>query len=603
MTLYGIATISILLFTTTLRGVDTASTSDVWAKGPIACYSVPPISSIKRLPDVLPSDGRLSDRLRIIAAKGEYEPASFVVVPRKNITKFELKASALKSSKGNIPVANIDIKVVKCWYQAGTAWYSYFGDSNRRELTPELLLKDETLIKVDKDKKENYLRVNNKYQWISYPKDKAEEAFNYLTTPVKDSDTLLPVKLIKGENKQFWITVKIPKKTIAGIYKGKINLIADGKPVGAMELMVKVLPYELPMPKTYYNLENDYLVTIYGTGIYDMCYRLGMDQKVIDTLQMKIYKNLLAHNVFNCRSDLTLSRQKDRALAIKRLKNEIKIMKKAGFVMKPLLSRGWSFPTSNYGKADVDQEFKTRIDDLVRTFKEELGHNDVYITSWDEAPERFVKVMRKFTEYTSSKGLKLWVSTHKGRHFDLAGYLIGYANHGGWPERDRADMWHSIGSKIASYAGPHTGPENPDVFRHWEGLNRYKAHYDGSFNYKLYSQLHPTLYKKHKSNVWNDFMGGAFRGFNMTYPTTNGLIDTLAWEGFREGIDDVRYATKLKQEAAKAIASGNYKAAYAGKKALIWLELLDAKTADLNTVRLEMIEYIEKIRQAMGEKE
>lgn len=600
ITLRTIGIASILSYVLILEA-SAAPVATPWADGPIACYSVPPISSIKRLPDVLPSDGTLSDRLRIIAAKGEYEPASFVVVPRENITKFELKASELISPKGKIPVSNIDIKVVKCWYQAGTAWYSYFGDSNRRELTPELLLKDDTLIKVDKEKKENYLRVNDKYMWISYSKDKAKEAFNYLTTQVKDSDKLLPVRLKKGENKQFWITVKVPKKASAGIYRGRIDLIADGKFVGKMKLELKVLPYELPMPKTYYNLDNDYLVTIYGTGIYDMCYRLGMDQKVIDTLQMKIYKNLLAHNVFNCRSDLALTYQKDRALAIERLKNEIEMMKKAGFIMKPLLSRGWSYPSGE--KSKDDPKYKKRIDDLAKTLKDAVGHSDIYITSWDEASSKRVKIMREYSEYTSSKGLKLWMTTHKGRHFDLAGHLIGYANHGGWPERERADMWHSIGSKIASYAGPHTGPENPDVFRHWEGLNRYKAHYDGSFNYKLYSQLHPTLYKKYKSNVWNDFMGGAFRGFNMVYPTTNGPIDTLAWEGFREGIDDVRYATKLKQEAAKAIASGNYKAMHAGKKALIWLELLDAKTADLNTVRLEMIEYIDKIRKVMGEKE
>ena len=27
----------------------------------------------------------------------------------------------------------------------------------------------------------------------------------------------------------------------------------------------------------------------------------------------------------------------------------------------------------------------------------------------------------------------------------------------------------------------------------------------------------------------------------MAYPTVDGMIDTIAWEGFREGVDDVRY--------------------------------------------------------------
>ena len=362
-----------------------------------------------------------------------------------------------------------------------------------------------------------------------------------------------------------------------------------------MGLSVRVLPFELPMPKTYYNLDLDYLVTLYSTGVLDICNRLGISPGIADKQQKAIYRNLLQHNVFNCRSDLTLSRQKDRAGAIVRLQHELRMMKAAGFVMKPLISRGWAYPA---GEKDIE-EYKSRIDDLVKTIKGEVGHSDIYITSWDEAGVDRIKIMRQRAEYTTAKGIKLWVSTHKGRHFDLAGYAISYANHGGWPSRENVATWHALGAKVASYAGPHTGPENPDIFRRMEGLARYKAYYDGSFNYKYFSGLHPTLYKKYKQNVWNDVMGGAFRPMNLVYPTASGMIDTLAWEGFREGIDDVRYATKLKQEAARAIATGQVRAVYAAKKALMWLELLDEKTADLNAARMEMIEYILKIQTAM----
>lgn len=569
-------------------------------ENPFTCYEVPPMSSVKRLPDSLPSDAVRTDCLRVIAAKGEYEPVSFVVVPHRSVDRFELKISDLKNGKNTIPSSAVDAKVVKCWYQAGTAWYSYFADGNRRELVPELLLNDETLIRVDREKKENFLRVDGKYEWISYPKSEAKEAFNYLTAKVSDGRTLQPVTLTKNENKQFWLTVKVPKDIPDGIYNGTVGLFADGKKAGELALSVKVLPFELPMPKTYYDLTKPYLVTIYGSGIYDLGYRLGMERETLDFLQMKIYEDLLAHNVFNCRSDLTLARQKDRKLAVERLKHELEMLKKAGFVTKPLLSLGWSFPLGNYAKAEVDQEFKNRIDELAQIFQEVLGHHDVYITSWDEAPESFMVTMRKFSEYSASKGLKLWVTTHKGRQFNRAGYVIDYANHGGHMDPEEVAAWHSIGAKVSSYAGPHTGPENPDVFRRLEGLARYKKNYDGSYNYKLYSQLHPTLYKRQKSNVWNDFMDNEFRGFNLIYPTAGGPIDTLAWEGYREGIDDVRYATLLKQLADEAMAGDNYKAALVAKKALIWLWLMDADTADLNSVRLEMIDHIMKIRKAMG---
>ena len=220
------------------------------------------------------------------------------------------------------------------------------------------------------------------------------------------------------------------------------------------------------------------------------------------------------------------------------------------------------------------------------------------MTSWDEASETRVKVFRELAEYTEKQGIKIWMTTGHNRHFNLAGYAIDLANHGGWPDKNEAAQWHAIGAKVGSYAGPHTGIENPDVFRRWEGMARYKENYDASFNYEYTDAFHPTLYEKYKQNVWNDFLRPEFRDFCMVYPTLDGVIDTLAWEGFREGIDDVRYATLLKQEAKKAMESGNSVARRQARKALMWLELLDAKTADLNSVRQEMIEYIIKIQNA-----
>ncbi len=569
-------------------------------QGAFDTYAVPALSSIPRLPDKMPTDGRLSNQLRIVAAQGEFEPASFVIAPRADVARLELKPTPLIGTGGQIPVGAVDIKVVKTWYQGGTAWYSYFGDSNRRELVPELLLNDETLVKVDREKQENYLRVGNEYRWISYPAEKAEKFFNYLTEPVADSKTLQPVQLVKGENKQIWVTVKVPENTPAGIYRGPIQLLADGRPAGAVNLEVRVLPFALPAPKTYYDTDKDYLVTLYATNVLEVARRLKLPQEEVDRLQLAWYRNLIAHNVVNIRSDLNLSNKPDRAQAMEDVRHELRLLKQAGATMKPLLSSGRVAYVSNAESKDPSL-YRQRIDDLARTLKEEVGHSDIYITSWDEAGVAHIKQMRELAEYSASKGLKLWVTTANNKHFNLAGYMMDYANHGGWPERQHAATWHAIGSKVASYAGPHSGVENPNVYRLWEGLGRYKANYDGSFNYKYNSQLHLTLHEKWKQNTWNDFLGEKFRQFNLVYPTANGPIDTIAWEGFREGIDDVRYATKLKQVAAEAIATGKVETMFTAKKALMWLELLDERTADLNGVRLEMIEQILKIQQTMEE--
>ncbi|CAN5392579.1 hypothetical protein BH09VER1_BH09VER1_08150 [soil metagenome] len=554
-----------------------------WSKGPFECYVVPALSSFQRLPDTIPVDGHLSSELRFVAAQGEFEPASFVIVPRQTVAKLELKPSDLTGPGGSVPASAVDIKIVKVWYQAGTGWYSYFGDSNRRELIPELLLNDETLVKVDEKAKENYLRVGGEYRWVSYPASKAEKAFNYITENVSDSPVLLPIALAKGQNKQIWVTIKVQQGLAGGIYRGKINLIADGQPAGAMEVALRVLPFALPKPKTYYNLDNPFLVSLYATSILGLSAQFKVPEDVTNQRQLAVYKDLLDHNVFNNRAEARVTGRdivKDTAA----FQREFDLFKQAGFETKPLISSAWAYPLG----ADEEKNFdlvKGRIDALSEMVKRVAGHDDIYFATWDEAGEARIKFMRQAAEYLKTKNLKLWATTAPGRHFELAGYVIDYANHGGYPRREIADQWHAVGAKVASYAGPHTGPENPDVFRRWEGLARYKAFYDGSYNYEYLTTMHPTLYEKQKTNVWNDFQGESFRRFNLVYPTINGVVDTLAWEGFREGIDDIRYATKLKQDAAAAIASGNTEAMLEAKKALVWLELMDAENTNLDTVR------------------
>lgn len=562
----------------------------------LECYVVPALSSIPRMPDRLPPDARAGDTVRVTAAQGEYEPASFVIHPLRDIDKLELKATALNGPGGSIPAEEVDLKIVKAWYQAGTAWYSYFADVQRRELTPELLLNDDALIRVDHEKKENYLRVGSEYRWVSYPPSEAKEAFNYFTEPVADSRTLQPFNLAKGRNQQIWITVRVPEGTREGIYQGEVQLSAQGKSLGGMKLLVRVLPFELPSPRTYYNLENDYLVTLYHTGVLENPEQFGLSRDAAEVQQRKIFENIRKHNVMNPLSGVDIHPGKKGME--EHLRREIELMKETGLSTRPFLTRGWSYPRPD--EKDAPEKTRERMDAINKVLRELVDHDEIYVTTWDEAGADRVRIMREVHEYTATHGLKLWATTAKGRHFEMAGYLIDYANHGGWPAREQATQWHAIGSKVASYAGPHTGPENPDVFRRWEGLARYKANYDGSFNYKYYGGLHSTLWKKQMPNVWNDFMGGTFRQFSLVYPTADGVVDTIAWEGFREGIDDVRYATQLKLEAERAMKDGDVKARMVAKKALMQLELVDAKSADLNHVRQELIASILSIRDAMA---
>lgn len=559
---------------------------------PLTWYAVPAISSVKRLPDTFPEDGVLCGPLQIAAARNEFEPASFVICSFKDVDKAELRVSALTAKEGTIPAASVDLKVVKCWYQTGTAWHSYFADATGRCMVPELLLNDETLIRVDTATQDNYLRADypggSKYLWISFPAS-VKVPFNAETTPVADAKTLQPFRLDAGRFKQFWVTVKVPGNSAAGVYRGRIEILCAGTAVASVPLAVRVLPFELPKPMTYYDMNREFYTMLYNEPHYAAILKLsGGDAAHAEKKLLALFENMRDHGIMN---PLVADYRGDREPFVR----ELEILRKAGLSTRPLFggvpaipSYGWMTSPQVKGVPMRDQpmpeDLIQRIDESSKIVKELFGHTNVYCFGWDEPGMALLIAQRKPWQYVHDHGLMIY-STGHDNHLKRNGYNEDFCNSAGAATREKAAKWHAMGARVTNYADPHTGPENPDYMRRVHGLVLYKANYDGIGNYIL------------SCSDWNDFLGTEynFRSFNMTYPTRDGLIDTLEWEGIREAVDDVRYATKLKTLALAAIATGRTESVYAGRKALQWLEMTDEKRADLNGMRMEMIQYIMKL--------
>ena len=83
------------------------------------------------------------------------------------------------------------------------------------------------------------------------------------------------------------------------------------------------------------------------------------------------------------------------------------------------------------------------------------------------------------------------------------------------------------------------------------------------------------------------------------YGTYDGVIDTLQWEGFREGVDDIRYATLMKTLAAEALKSDNIDLRYAGGQANQFLALMETDKGNLDSIRGEMILHILKLKELL----
>jgi hypothetical protein len=87
----------------------------------------------------------------------------------------------------------------------------------------------------------------------------------------------------------------------------------------------------------------------------------------------------------------------------------------------------------------------------------------------------------------------------------------------------------------------------------------------------------------------------------MAYPQDDGLIDTLAWEGIREAVDDIRYGTLLKQLAERARQSSGIDTVYAGRAAATWIAQVDHERSALDFLRLETINRILDLQSRLAQ--
>ncbi len=167
--------------------------------------------------------------------------------------------------------------------------------------------------------------------------------------------------------------------------------------------------------------------------------------------------------------------------------------------------------------------------------------------------------------------------------FELVGDLLDLAICAGRPVPAEAEKWHGAGHRIFSYANPQVGLEQPETYRRNFGLLIWKAGYDGACDY---------AYQHGFGHVWDDFDSNRYRDHNFSYPTIDGVIDTIQWEGFREGVDDVRYLTTLLSAIEKAKANQDKR--QLALEAEKWTATIDP-SGNLDKLRMKMIEWIVRL--------
>ncbi|MFH2068598.1 MAG: hypothetical protein ABII89_03940, partial [Candidatus Omnitrophota bacterium] len=584
---------------------DGISRLEALISGPgLITYIVSPVSGARVLPFDPFVPGEVANEIKIVATPGEYEPASFVLNPKDNLKNLMLTASDLEGAPGTIPSSSIDLKVVKCWYQTGINWNSGSFEAGTKVIVPELLLNDDTLVKVDIEKKENYLKSvsaeGEKDIWISNPNE-VQEWRTIDEFPVKDSPVLLPVNIPAHENKQFWVTVKVPEDAKDGVYTGSINLSSGEKSLGAITLKLRILPFKLASPKTYYDSSLEFTSSIYYASRLSLSSPYNYPKGTVSGIwkskeQLKSeLKNMLAHGVtsptvYQSYGDPNYSEFFGEYLDIW---NEVGMGKQALYFMGADLqtvlgcnfAKGTGLPVPDAKLAALKIRVKKVMD-----FCKSYGIPEVYFYGQDEA--RDAEVTAQFPAWEAiqeaggkvfSAGYRPGINGNKQGNFELEGPTIYQDVFVSCGEPKEADKWHSVGRKIWCYANPQAGPENPALFRKNYGFLLWKAEYDGAATWAYI----------HGYGPWNDFTVSG-KNYSFVYPTVNGVIDTIAWEGYREAMDDIRYGTTLKlliEETKKSGAKTEI-----AREAEEYLKNLDVKDKSPDLIRLEIIAYILKLR-------
>lgn len=460
-----------------------------------------PISKQRILPFSYPiQDTTSTNVINVTAAGDEYEPFSFVIrAGNADIRNIQISSSNLLFKEHEINSENIDIKVVKPWYQSAGSIHR--GVDGGKRLVPELLLKDDSLVKTNHQHQVNLLR-------------------NY--AHINDSDKLMSFDIPKDTNKQIWATVYIDTNTESGQYKGTIQVTytTNNKTQSqAIPVVVNVLPFNLGKPAIHYSLY--YLARVNKNKKVKVSSR----SKNIEQITYEL-KDMKEHGLTNVALDYGHEKHTDGTPDLRPF-TIVASKTKEIFNNENLLFVDWHLEGFNKPKT-----YKLKLK-RIKEKMSSLGFSKIFIYNFDEAPLNKIIENKHTLESSHDIGLKNFSATKPQFIPFLDSYFDVFVLHRNSLLTKKAAKYTN--NKIWAYNDPQGGEEKPKLYRTAYGTSLWFDYFDGACNY-AYQTGQPG---------WNDWADPKWRPHNMTYPTINKPVSTLQWEGWREGIDDSRYLQVL----------------------------------------------------------
>ena len=469
-----------------------------------ALYPVVPLEFI--YPDTDLTKRKPVETLAALAAQGEVKAVSFAVVAgASDITDLSLAVGDLRGPGGALITGNaVDARVVKVWRQAGLHW-EVFG-KNDGVLVPELLLKDDRIaFREARDDKGNYV------------------APHVLNVPF---GTDVPAHTVK----QVWLNIDVPVSAAPGTYEGTMTLDAGtGCAARRVALTLEVLPFRLPEPKLTY-------------GIYYRWRPWTEGRKSISESRFAADLLELRRTGFD---SITVPDSPE-------MERWLSAMKGAG-MKGPVVVMG--------GR---ERENATKAIEICRKMRMEP-----YFYGVDEpnGKERFEEHKQLSVELHSA-GAKVMTAILPATAQKLAslGQPLDWANHAIQDGHASSFIWalrENDARKTASFETYYwqVYEENPTRNRLLCGFYLWSSGLEGAFPYEYQCPPSELPYTNDARETMHHVKAGGssrtFRAWFLTYPSQEGPVSTLQWEGCRMGVNDVRYLTLVEQMAAQLAERGD----------------------------------------------
>ena len=567
--------------------------------------------------EALPVQCRDETVMKVMCARGEYEPASFLVETEEPLKQVMVKVSPLKGAAGVLAPETVDVRVAQKVYIEVTCL---------NDTLPWVLVHDTGMMKVvDLDPKLTY-RPELKQERVgahTLAEYRAGHSkINQLVKELIDTETLQPGD-VEGFQ-QFWLTVHVPGNARAGSYRGEVTITAANAKPTTLTIEVTVPSFDLLPPAFEYSV---YCPTYLDSEDMTDARREQL-HPITEQQYLAECRNMVAHGCMNPCIYAGPELDKDGKLHFTLLSRLLDLREKAGMPKGVPL---YVFASGGViiKPATLTAEEKRSSTEATRKIVEWVkarGYSDAFFMGLDEYSGEQLRSERDSFQAIHDGGGKIWVAC--GPDFlDIVGdlldrpivlhpgagivdqhqqmlvlprdYLFNRQQMLRWepavwllPENQRFIRGaHTKGQKIFSYMDPQAGQQVPEMHRRNRGLGLWKTGLDGTmtWSYVPMSTLTARLNDPEIKN-WGVPFGLAPLAFVARGP--KGVLDTLSWEAYREGYDDARYLATLQNAIAKAKAGGRHATLVARTQR--WLDNVTVD-ADLDAWRLEMARRTEAL--------